>query len=362
MKKLKVGILGCGRVAQHYKIIFKKYLNSNFIVAGVADTDIIKANNLSNFFKCKSYINLNQLCKNTKPDLVIIATPSGDHFKSAKLSLNLGYNTVTEKPMAMTPKQCEILMNISRKKKLFFNTIFQNRFNPSIEYLKKTINKNEIGKIITANIRLRWCRFQEYYNDEWHGTWLNDGGAINQQGIHHIDILNFINGPITEVSAFGTNRMNNLEAEDTMVSILKFKNNSLGTLEITTAARPEDHEASLDIVSEKAYIQIGGIALNKITKFKIFNNKKYDEKNIKKKYSENVPNGYGISHFRYFNKVYDLLTKKILIPPIKLKENHETTKVIHSLYRSWELNKPIALSSNAVSNKLGVNKRGKNGK
>ena len=362
MKILKVGIVGCGRVAQHYKTIFNKYLKSKFKIIAVADLDIEKANILGNFFKCKSYMSLIELSNNESPDLIIISTPSGDHFKSIKLSLTLGFNTVTEKPMAMTPKQCEILIKISKKNNLFFNTIFQNRFNPSIEFLKKTVNNKMIGKVITANIRLRWCRFQEYYNDEWHGTWFNDGGAINQQGIHHIDILNYINGPIAEISAFGGNRMNKLEAEDTMVAIIKFTNNSLGTLEITTAARPEDHEASIDIVSEKAYIQIGGIALNKIKNFKVFNNNKYNEKIIKKKYSENVSNGYGFSHFRYFNKVYDFLVKKTIVPPIKLRENLETTKIIHSLYTSWELNRPIALSSNAVSKKLGIKKRGKYGK
>ena len=77
--------------------------------------------------------------------------------------------------------------------------VFQNRFNKSVRYLKSLIDKNKIGKIVTVSLSLLWCRYQNYYNDKWHGTWLNDGGVINQQAIHHIDVIRYLFGPIKSV-------------------------------------------------------------------------------------------------------------------------------------------------------------------
>ena len=110
---------------------------------------------------------------------------------------------------------------------------------------------------------MRWCRLQDYYEDGWHGTWKYDGGVINQQAIHHVDALNWLLGPVDSLTATITNRLNNLEAEDTLVSIMKFENGALGTIEATTAARPEDFEASLSVVGENGMVLVGGIALNK---------------------------------------------------------------------------------------------------
>ena len=151
---------------------------------------------------------------------------------------------------------------------------FQNRLNPSIAYVKNLLLKKKFGKIISSSVRLRWCRYQDYYNDDWHGKWSMDGGVLNQQAIHHIDAINYLIGKIETVAAFSTKRINKLEAEDTIVSILKFKNGSLGTFEATTAARPIDLEASLAITGDKGYVDISGIALNNIKSIK-YHNQRY---------------------------------------------------------------------------------------
>ena len=86
---------------------------------------------------------------------------------------------------------------------------------------------------------------KSYYEDGWHGTWAQDGGVINQQAIHHVDAINWLLGPIDSLTATISNQLNDLEAEDTLVAIMKFENGALGTIEATTAARPEDFAASL---------------------------------------------------------------------------------------------------------------------
>ena len=94
----------------------------------------------------------------------------------------------------MIPKNALILDKIANNNKVICSVVFQNRFNNSIRFLKELIEK--IGKIVSVSLSLLWCRYQNYYNDGWHGTWINDGGVINQQAIHHLDVIRYLFGPI----------------------------------------------------------------------------------------------------------------------------------------------------------------------
>ena len=147
----------------------------------------------------------------------------------------------------------------------------------------------KFGKIVNVSISLLWCRYQHYYNDKWHGTWLNDGGVLNQQLIHHLDILRWIFGPINLVNCITTKRLNKLQAEDTAAAIVKFTNGSLCTIEATTAARPIDLHASMSVVGEKGTAVISGVAMNKVKTWKFKNQTDLMENKIKKTYSKNVP-------------------------------------------------------------------------
>ena len=73
----------------------------------------------------------------------------------------------------------------AKKNNVMCGVIFQNRFNQSIQLIKKTLDKGRFGKIVNVSLSLLWCRYQKYYSDQWHGTWKNDGGVMNQQLIHH---------------------------------------------------------------------------------------------------------------------------------------------------------------------------------
>ena len=288
-----------------------------------------------------------------KIDLAIICSPSGMHYSHASILINKGINVLVEKPLTLTIHQSEKLEIMAKENKVLLNVAFQNRFNPAVQILKKNFLEGRFGKIVTSTIRLRWCRYQEYYNDEWHGKWASDGGVINQQAIHHIDALNWIVGPVEKVCAISTNRLNQLEAEDTLVAILKLKDGGLGTIEATTAARPEDFEASISVVGEKGMVEIGGIALNQIKTWK-FIDKIDTDSNVIQKYSQDVPTGYGLSHITLLQKIIDSLLKKEKKNIISAKETILSTKLIHALYKSDETKKWVLLSDEPISQRLGM--------
>jgi len=350
-KFVQISILGCGRVAQHYLKLFKKNQIKNYRIVSVCDINKKKSNFFSKQLKTQSYSKLETMLNQTKPDIVLVLTPSGQHFKHSKKILNMGFNVICEKPLAMTEKQCKILNKIANIKKLKLGVVFQNRLNPSIQILKKYLNKKKFGKIVNVSVSLIWCRYQKYYNDEWHGTWTDDGGVTNQQAIHHIDVLNWLFGPIKNITSIIANRANKLEAEDTMASVFELKNGGLGTIEATTAARPKDFEASISIVGTKGHAKIGGIALNKIESWNFANENKSISKLIMSKFSQKVPNGYGLSHSTYLNMCIRNFPKKNKNFPVCAEDAAKTQRLIHAIYLSHERKKRIELKSNKVESK-----------
>lgn len=352
-KKIKIGVIGLGRVFSHYYNLFSKNLIKNAKIVSLCDQNLIAGKFYKKFFlvDCfKDYKNP-EFYKNL--DLVLILTPSGSHFKICEFFLKKKIHVLCEKPLTMLPEKSLELYKLAKKNKVICGVVFQNRFNPSIQLVKKYVEQNEFGKLVNVSISLLWCRYQNYYNDGWHGKWKNDGGVLNQQLIHHLDIMRWIFGPIKKVNCITTKRLNKLQAEDTAAATVKFNNGSLGIIEATTAARPVDLHASLSIVGEKGTAVISGLAMNEIKIWKFIKQSKKKELEIIKKNSEYVSTGYGVSHIRYLNKTFSDLINNKMIPPVDAYEAYLTSNFVHGLYKSSEKQKWIDLSTNPISKYLG---------
>jgi predicted dehydrogenase len=346
------GILGAGRVTNgRYIDVFTKEL-SGAVVKKVCDKIKEKADAVSQLMKATPCYDINDLLNDSEIQVILIGTESGFHHEHTLAALNAGKHVVVEKPPGMTPNEVRECYELAQAKGLMYAPIFQNRFNPAIKHLKETFDAGRFGKLISATIRLKWCRYQEYYEDGWHGTWKMDGGVINQQAIHHVDALRWVCGDIEEVFAHKANIMNKLEAEDTMTALVKFKSGALGTIEATTAARPEDIEASISILGDNGNAVIGGIALNKIISWN-FNTPIEEDADVQK-YSQEVPTGYGLSHREVFQIITDNLAKGSIEVPVEAMDAVKTVELVHSLYSSTETNSPVKLSEQKLSTRLGI--------
>ena len=354
-KKLNIGIIGCGRVFDHYinKILCSSELINLYEVIAVCDADPKKAERAGKLIGCAYFTQITKFLETKNIDIVLILTKSGQHYEHSKICLNANFNVIVEKPLSLRIEHVNELIEISNNKSRFCCSVFQNRFNPAVDVTRKAFQAGRFGDLVSVSVRLRWCRLQDYYNDGWHGTWAQDGGVTNQQAIHHVDALTWICGDAKSVSAISDKRANRLEAEDTLVAVVELENGGLATLELTTAARPKDLEASITITGTKGVVEIGGIALNKIDKWEFLDSKSKDEK-ILAQFSEEVENGYGISHYRQLKKVYENFNggnpEQI---PFSAKSCLHTLRLIHSIYASVELKRRINISENISSSKLG---------
>ena len=311
-----------------------------------------KARDMASRLSCEWCIGDEQLLCRDDIDLVVIMSESGHHYEHANSALASGKHVVVEKPPCMFPAQIQELKQLARKSGLMYAPVFQNRFNPAMRVLKEAQDTGRFGKLVCVSVRLFWCRYQEYYEDGWHGTWRMDGGVINQQAIHHVDAMRWVCGPVSSVIALQDKRLNKLEAEDTTVAVVRFEDGALGTIEATTAARPEDMDASLTLIGESGYASIGGIALNMVNQW-CFSDQVDDGEEVKRSWSQEVENGYGYSHGPLLQEIIQRVHSDSIVPPISADSAADTVALIHSLYRSAEDRRPVYVNMGLLSRSLG---------
>ena len=351
-KILKIGFIGCGRVFDHYLKLFKKNKIPLMKIVACCDKDLNKLKKKTQSENIKNYSKFSDMIKKEVLDLVIILSPSGLHYNHTKFALKKGVNVLCEKPMSLKVKDCEDLIKISKKKKVFYGVVFQNRLNKAIQFLRKEIKSNKLGKIIFCNVRLIWSRDIDYYSDGWHGTWKMDGGVLNQQLIHHLDAMINIVSEVIEINSFSSTRVNRLECEDTISASFKLKNGALGQIIGTTGFRPNDTEASIELITNKGIYKIGGVALNMVSNW-IINGK--ENKNKFQKYSEKFDNGYGNGHEKLLNMISQKLLSKKNIDNFSWcsQKALKTSKIVSKIYKSIEIKKNISLNDKLYSSKLG---------
>ena len=170
---------------------------------------------------------------------------------------------------------------------------------------------------------------------------------MTNQGIHHIDLLRYLGGEVSEVNVKTQTMGANIEVEDIAVGTIKFSNKALGTIEITTAARPIDFEASISIVGSNGLAQIGGIAVNEL---QIYTPNEDECKVYSEDFSDCV---YGNGHEVLYQDIYSVLSNPLKEFIITNEDNLGTIKLLNSLYLSDELNNWVKVDSDIESSRLG---------
>ena len=350
-RKWRIGVLGCGRVSARYREVLGRELADRVQVVVAADLDPGKAAAFAEAVGGVPVSSIEALIAE-RPDLVCVLTESGHHAEHALRLIDAGLNVLVEKPVALRPEDAERMRDAAAAKGVMCAVVKQNRYNPAMRFLRDMVDEGRIGRLVTAGIRVHWCRHQDYYDDPWHGRWSMDGGVLAQQAIHHLDALQWLGGPIEAVCAAGSAILNRLEAEDTAVGLVRFKSGALGTIEATTSARDDDFEASLHLVGQQAMAKIGGRALNKVELWRPVEPRQGDER-AAETFSQEVPTSYGLGHGPLLGEVLDALEKGTA-PPIDVDEAMSSLRLVHALYASMESGGWVVLDDLPTSTRLGV--------
>ena len=177
-----------------------------------------------------------------RPDIqvVCITTPSGAHLEPALLAIHAGKHLVVEKPLEVTLERVDTLLRAAEQAGVRVTAIFQNRFGPGAQNVKAALEQGRFGRLVLASVYVKWHRPREYYRNNWHGSLtLDGGGALMNQGIHAVDLLQWFAGMPTEVFGWTTRCIHTgIEVEDTATAVLRFAGGALGAIEASTAVFP----------------------------------------------------------------------------------------------------------------------------
>ena len=324
-KVINVALVGCGRISQnHIKSI--AICNDQAKLVAICDNQEERLENAEKYFyeclevnranryipkKFKNYSEMIKSCSSGEIsiDLIVLATPSGLHPNQVIEAAKAKIHVCTEKPMATNWEDGIAMVNECDKSNVHLFVVKQNRFNKTLQLVKKQLEKGRFGKLAMVTMNVFWHRPQKYYDqDKWRGTWTLDGGALMNQASHYVDLLDWLIGPVASINASLATISRNIEVEDTAALQIDWKNGALGTMAVTMLTFPKNLEGSITILGDKGTVRVGGQAVNKIEQWQFADEDEDDQKIEEASYS--TTSVYGFGHPPYYKNMLDTLHGK----------------------------------------------------
>ena len=277
-KKLRVGIVGCGKIAHVHAKALDQISECSLVAAQSRNPE--RAKNFAATFNLSAYTNVQDMVLEAKLDAVIVCTPHPEHKNPAIAALTAGAHVLVEKPLAVTLSDCDAMIHAASKYNKKLGVISQRRFSPSSQRMKKAIMDGKIGAPSLATVIMLGWRSEAYYkSDPWRGTLEKEGGGVLvNQAPHQLDLLQwFMNDEISEL--YGVcNNINHpyIEVEDTGVMNVRWRNGAMGSMSVTMLTYPKNLEGSITILGEKGTVRVGGVAVNDIQHWEFAESMEYD--------------------------------------------------------------------------------------
>ncbi len=341
------GIVGCGMIAHFHARAIGDIRGAKLVAC--YDTIPAAADKLAEATGCKPYHDLKAMLADPAVNVVTIGTPSGAHLEPALAAARAGKHVIVEKPLEITLRRCDQIIQACDKAGVLCSTIFPSRFHEPSNEIKRAIEQGRFGRLTIGDAIVKWYRTQAYYDSgAWRGTWeLDGGGALMNQAIHSVNLLTWLMGPVVEVQArTGLLAHERIAVEDVAIATVAFANGAMGVIEASTAVYPgylkriEIHGSAGTAIMEE----------EDIIKWDFERPTKRDAA-IHQKMSEKKSTGGGAAdpkaigyhgHARQFQDVVNAI-KKGGKPSIDGPEGRRSVEIILAIYKSAETGRPVKL-------------------
>jgi UDP-N-acetyl-2-amino-2-deoxyglucuronate dehydrogenase len=338
-KGYKIALVGCGRISKNHFEAIRKVDGLDLVA--VCDAAEERARAAGDEQGVAWFTDLPKMLASAGADIVAICTPSGMHSQQGIAVARAGKHVITEKPMSITLEQADALVSACDDAGVHLFVVKQNRLNPSVQLLKRAVDKGRFGRLLMANTTVRWHRPQEYYDSApWRGTWEFDGGAFMNQASHYVDLIQWLVGPVESVVAKTATQLRKIEAEDSGIAVLKFRNGALGVIEVNVVTYPRNWEGSITIIGERGAAKIGGTAVNKVEHW-VFAEYDDDDKLVELA-STNPPSVYGFGHEAYYQNVLSVLRGHAQ-PETDGRAGRKSLELILGIYESAKTGRDVPL-------------------
>ena len=260
-KVFKVGLIGCGHIAETY-FRAEKYFN-NIKIIKCADINLKAARKCSKEYGIK-FLSVNEILKDQEVEIILNLTIPKAHYEISKKALLNGKHVYSEKPLAINLKDGKELLKISRRKKLYLGNAPDTFLGGGIQKSKELVEKNIIGKIKLGNAVFAFPGIQSYHPNPEPWFAKLEGGPVIDMGPYYITALVNLLGPAKKVSGRIINgskyrtigigpkkgRKFKVNCPTTYLSTITFKNNSVIrlTLSFDVIAHQRNH---IELYGEK---------------------------------------------------------------------------------------------------------------
>ena len=258
MSAIGFGIVGCGNIAHLHAQALQAIPQARLV--GFCGKGAERASSLGKKYGVEWSVDLVSFLARPEIQAVTLCTPSGTHMELGCQAAGAGKHVLVEKPIEVTMEKARRLVEECEKRKVHLGVIFQSRFLPSVEFLKRALGQERLGRIIAADAHVKWFRSRQYYESApWRGTLaLDGGGALINQSIHTIDLLQYLAGPVHSVFGLAQRQLHHdIEGEDTAVAVVQFKNGAVGVIEGSTSIYP-GFSRRVEIHGEKGSVILDG--------------------------------------------------------------------------------------------------------
>lgn len=249
-------VVGAGNIAAAHIFAINGLPNARFV--GVVGGSSERAKKLAEQHGVTLFGTVEEAAAHPEVDILSICTPSGAHLEPALAAIAAGKHVIVEKPLEITVERSRRLLEAAEVAGSAVGAIFMSRFAPANAFAKRAIEEGRLGRLLQVDAYVKWWRDQAYYDSgAWRGTVaLDGGGALMNQAIHQIDLLQWLAGPVSEVFAFAaTLNHERLEVEDTLVGTLRYANGALGQVSAATSLWPGSAK-SLQVHGTEGFFRI----------------------------------------------------------------------------------------------------------
>ena len=233
---LRVGLVGCGNITDTHA---RAVLEAGLEAAAFFGRDPVKAEAMAARHGGRAFASYEAFL-DAPIDVVMIGSPSGAHAEQGIAAAGRGRHVLVEKPIDVSTARGRALVGAADAAGVKLGVLFQDRRKPALVRLAAFLREGGLGRVLLVSARVKWHRPPEYYSaSRWRGTLAQDGGAaLVNQGIHTVDLLLWLLGPVARVQAVAARQVHAIEGEDVALALLQFASGAVGTLEATTAAWP----------------------------------------------------------------------------------------------------------------------------
>ncbi|MDQ3795066.1 MAG: Gfo/Idh/MocA family oxidoreductase [Actinomycetota bacterium] len=326
-----VGISGAGTIGAVHAEALEELEDARLVAVAAAHE--ATGRKLAETHGAEWHAGFEELLARPDVDVVILCTPSGLHPDQAVAAARAGKHVITEKPMAVTLAGADRMIRACVEARVTLSVVFQYRFNRDALRLKRAVEAGLLGDPVLGNAFVHWHRTQAYYEEKggWRGTWaLDGGGALMNQSVHAIDLLQWILGPVESVCGYADTLAHDIEAEDTASAALRFASRALGAIQGTTSAH-EDSPLRIEIRGTEGSATLDGPRLTAWQPGHELEVLRPRDLEFLPEYQGDEP--LGIAHQRQLKEIFAAL-REGREPPIPGEEARKAVEIVLGIYQS----------------------------